>query len=454
MLTQFRTIAGRLVTNASGLWLVQIGGKHAAPVFWGSVTPTQTPEIVAATLAKRADATQCFPPNSPSAYRFLAMTAALAGQTAEAHRILETAYQLYPCDIFVNAQLGWLYWLDGRLDEANTYFQQSPGVEILLAHQAHTWANIESAKSDGMRLYQSVMELAPQTAAIYYDYADLLSTQGRMEDALAWYERGKQYEAPPLGYHERRADLWLRNKRPDMAVNDYRALVALSPQTARYWYLLGNLLRDQEQYTEALYAYDNGRSHDNDTALLHMRKGAVYARMGRAQDAVTEMQSAVDLEPTNPQPYLELGAILRDYAQDREKALVAFQQAYQLAPGEMWSSLGMGETYRAMGDYDQAETWFAQARRLAPTEAEPAYFLGLNHLARRDFAGAVPHLEAAVALKPNQEIYYRALGEAYAGLARWGAAIETYRKLLLLNPAASYAQSRVSDWLTQQQKGQ
>lgn len=454
VLTQSRNFVGCLVTNINGLSLVQTSGKTTAPVFLGSVIPVETPEISAAALQEWARTIQFLLPQSPSAYRFLAMSRALAGQTAEARSLLEIAYRLYPRDILVNAQLGWLHWLDGRHDEAHMHFSQAPGVEILLAHQARAWASVESTRAVSIRLYQSIVALSPQIAEIYYDYADLLSNQKRLEDALALYEQGKQYEGLPLSYYERRANLWLRNKRPDMALNDYWDLVALAPQVARYWYRLGDLLRDQEQYTEALYAYDNGRLRDKDTALFHMRRGAVYVRMGRVQDAVAEMQIAIDVEPTNLQPYLELGVVLRDYVQDREKALAIFQQAYQLAPNEMWPSLGIGETYRAMGDYDQAETWFAQARRLAPTAAEPVYFLGLNHLARRDFAGAVSFLEAAVALQPNQENYHRSLGEAYAGLARWEAAIETYRKLLLLNPSADYARSRISEWLVQQQKGQ
>ena len=387
-------------------------------------------------------------PQRGSLYRFLAQVHSGQDEAPAAQAALEQAHRIDPGDPLVNGTLGWRAWTRGDAATALGYFRQAPHVELALARQAGAWASQPAYRGQVLELYQTVLALKPETASIYYDYADLILLD-RREEALEWYERGKAFEPVLSRFYERRAGAWLRLGQPERAIQDSEQAVALAPDNAAQYYQLGDLLSGRGRWQEALQAYDQGRQRDRDTALVHIRKGKVYAQMGRTQDAIAEMQRAIEVESRNFRTYYELGEILREYGQDYKGATAAYQQSLALAPGEMWPQIGMGETFRDQGQYDRAAEWFARAQSTAPQRSEPYYFMGLNSFSRQDWNGAISYLRQALAIQDDQVVYYRYLGEAYAQLGQWDAAIESYQRLLKLSPGADYARQRLAQWQAQ-----
>ena len=77
--------------------------------------------------------------------------------------------------------------------------------------------------------------------------------------------------------------------------------------------------------------------------------------------------------------------------------LRSFEEAVRLRPDDVPTLMWLGEAYLAQDWPDAAERHFSKARSFQPAAAAPLAGLGRAALARRDYAGAVKFLEAALA---------------------------------------------------------
>jgi tetratricopeptide (TPR) repeat protein len=99
-----------------------------------------------------------------------------------------------------------------------------------------------------------------------------------------------------------------------------------------------------------------------------------------------------------------------------ERSIAAFEEAVRLRPEDVPALMWLGEGYLAQDRPDAAEARFSNARSLQPAAAAPLAGLGRVALARRDFAGAVKFLEAALVVDPRASAVHYPLGLAYRGL--------------------------------------
>lgn len=147
----------------------------------------------------------------------------------------------------------------------------------------------------------------------------------------------------------------------------------------------------------------------------------------------------------------EMGTLLAA-AELLEAAEVSFENARELAPGDVRWPYYLGHVFRFRSDQPKAETFFSEAVRLSPRnvpalvwlaemhlqqnrpdDAQPllmtaraveagsgavAYGLGRVALERRDYAKAVTHLEAALLLRPDATRLHYPLSLAYRGLGQ------------------------------------
>lgn len=133
---------------------------------------------------------------------------------------------------------------------------------------------------------------------------------------------------------------------------------------------------------------------------VRVNLGGVYADSGRQDEAIAEMQAAVELWPSAPEPHNALGAMWEQQG-ELERAAEAFRQALRLESRYYEAHTNMGLVLTEMGRFDEALAHLKAAMLLKPEYVE-GYFhaavayarLGRNNEAARHFADAlllVPH---------------------------------------------------------------
>lgn len=154
------------------------------------------------------------------------------------------------------------------------------------------------------------------------------------------------------------------------------------------------------KFEAAEYEMDKALSlglEHRDLSTAHAIMGRIYGEQNRWQEAISEHQKALELNPENARNWTNLGVAYRRTAQ-YEKAASCYDKALAINP-----------------DYDEAHTSLAA--------------LHLTHT--MDFAAAIKHLNRALELDPGDAIAHANMAIAQASIGKFDAA-ETYLKKAVL----------------------
>ena len=163
-------------------------------------------------------------------------------------------------------------------------------------------------------------------------------------------------------------------------------------------------------------------------ALTLMRQGSVLMQQGRLERAIEAFEQADQIAPGNATVHNMLGlCALRLGSFD--DAMVSFDRALQIIPGFTDARNNRGATYLAMGEYDLAEVDFIAVLgdSTYPHQKQVYYNLGLTYIQRGKLGAAQNSFRKAIVL-PNPVV------EAYielAGIAQRRGQLETAEDLLL-----------------------
>jgi eukaryotic-like serine/threonine-protein kinase len=227
----------------------------------------------------------------------------------------------------------------------------------------------------------------------------------------------------------------------------------------KYW------LTKQDSWTQlAQRECDSAVKLGNAGAAGHACLGLVNDGTGHYQQAASEFQRAIDLEPTNQDAYIGLalafehrGAINEAektyqaaistqpgspvgynslgtfylHRKEYEKALAMFQKVIELAPEGYGAYVNMGATLSNMGRYTESIEPLKKSIVLRPSYA--AYVnLGTTYFGLNQFADAATAFEQAVKLSPSQYVTWGNLGDARKYLGAKSDAETAYRRAIEL----------------------
>ena len=80
----------------------------------------------------------------------------------------------------------------------------------------------------------------------------------------------------------------------------------MAPDNYRPPYYLGLVARAQERYDEALAYFDQSLELKPDNPSMLYQKAVTLKTMGRLNDAITQLQQAIDLHKNPPQSWQDL----------------------------------------------------------------------------------------------------------------------------------------------------
>ena len=161
--------------------------------------------------------------------------------------------------------------LDPELAEAHV------GLAALLRKQWQ-WAEAEAE-------YRLALELNPSDAVAHDGLAHWLLCKGRVDEALAWAQRGRALD--PLAISGDSIGWILFNaRRYDEAIHEFRSMLAVQPNDANALWSLGFVLIANHQPEEAIPVLENAVSvSDRSPGVIGVLVIA-YAQAGRRRDAL------------------------------------------------------------------------------------------------------------------------------------------------------------------------
>jgi tetratricopeptide (TPR) repeat protein len=339
----------------------------ALKIAWGEA-------LVAGNDAKQAEqvfrAALALNPKAPAAHAGLAAALEAQGNLAGAAETLQKAVEALPEATGLNERLADTLARAGRKEEALARMQAdvANGVATLPGRVKLAALALDLGRLDVARLQlEFVIDRDVMTPGALFNRARLHELEGHVAHAVQDYKRALPFDASP----------------------------ALQLALGR---ALGQLGRNEEAL-RALEAAGN-------TAPARLERGRVLLKGGDLEQALTQLQESVRLDPRQSVPWRLMGDTLDQLGQ-QDKAAQAWARAVELEPQAFEAHYRLGRFKMDRGKAKEALGHLRTAARAGgdtprgPWEADLYFQLGYAELAAGSKSGAATALERYLALAPE-----------------------------------------------------
>lgn len=169
--------------------------------------------------------------------------------------------------------------------------------------------------------------------------------------------------------------------------------------------LMGLYYRRQGNTEQALVYLERALSANPKAAVWRIEMGGTLADAGRLEEALTQYQSGVEIDRSNPENWSALAkfSIGRNYMV-QESGLGAARQAVVLSPDNPVYLDLLGSAYMILGDLDNAERFFKQALERDAEQAAILIHLGQVSYSRGQKEAAFAYWRRASASASNDRL--------------------------------------------------
>ncbi|HKX28574.1 MAG TPA: tetratricopeptide repeat protein [Blastocatellia bacterium] len=180
---------------------------------------------------------------------------------------------------------------------------------------------------------------------------------------------------------------------------------------------LGNSLIKINAFEAAVRIFNYGLEKFPRSASLRVGMGIACYSRGQYHDAVKLLCQAVDLEPSDPRPYLFLGemvGISTEMADEITRRMAEFVKRHPKRPeAYYYYAVSLKRDDGSPGDPARVESLLKTAIALDPKLARAHFELGVVYSGTQRYAEAIGEMQAAIKLQPNLEKAHYRLAQLY-----------------------------------------
>ena len=271
----------------------------------------------------------------------------------------------------------------------------------------------------------------------------LLLSMGGVAVHAAQSENGSAAQQVQL--HEQRAHQLLNEKKPELAVKEFAAVLAVDPHNLDAQANLGVLLYFQKNYAAAEPHLRDAIEQKPDLTKIRALLGMCERRLGKTDAARADLQAVVD-QLQEPNIRLEAGLELIEIytaSQELEKAAAVVALLRQGAPTDPRILYAAYRIYTDLAGETMLDLSVA-----APDSGQMHQAMAHELVRQRDLNGAIANFRKALAADPNLPGIHFELAEALHSspdLKQRSEAEQEYKLAIAANSLDEKAVSRLGD---------
>jgi len=323
-------------------------------------------------------------------------------------------------------------------------------------------------------LFLFVFQTPQETIRKHYENAEAQRAAGNLAAAEAEY-RGILGE----GY-QRLGEIYLTLEDHRRAITALEAAAAYQPNSPAVLIDLAIAYYDAQEYPKALAPANKALVIDRENPGAHQMLGKTFFMLGDLEKSIAELEAAAKLTPNDIDVAYTLGiaylrnrqpaaakqlyeSMIKDFGERPQlhvligrayrqsgllpEAAAEFKKAIALNPRFPRAHYYLGITYlldEGQSKMDDAVAEFQVEVAANPDEFFANYYLGVVYIFQRKWELAVPFLQKATVIQPDNPDPYFQLGQAYQELQLHEQAIEVLKKTIALNPDLGHNKGQVT----------
>jgi protein O-GlcNAc transferase len=290
----------------------------------------------------------------------------------------------------------------GDLTRASALYQQildSDPTNADALHLLGVVAHQRGEHEDAVTKIRQAIRINPGVAEYHNNLGEALRALGQVTAATAAYREALRLRADFVEVHNNLGLALHQQGELAHAAMSFQRALALKPD-AETFCNLGNVLRDQNAWDDAIAAYERALMLDPEFAEALNNCGAALKQQGKAAEAVELYQRAIALRPDYAEAYYNLGVALDDRGHRRE-AVTAYRRAITIKSDFAEAHYNLGLALQMEGELSQAIAAYKQALKLKPDDHEIENNLGHALLAQGKLVEAMAAFRRALALNPD-----------------------------------------------------
>jgi tetratricopeptide (TPR) repeat protein len=276
------------------------------------------------------------------------------------------------------------------------------------------WQNAETLWTDTIQKY-------PDTAPPYSGRGLIKVSRGDLAGAVADYSRAIEVNSTYRDAYINRAIAYVKMHEYEKSIADRRRAIELDPRNPgtylEYGYM-GEAFQRLNQNDSAYAYFDRALELNPGYSDALNNRGVLKMWRGDVAGAVADFSRTIAQNASHRGAYANRAtayAKMREY----EKSIADSRRAIELEPGNPNNYLeygSMGVTFQQLGRNDSAYVCFDRAIALNPNYPEALSNRGVIKVWRGDLTGAVTDFSRAIALNPKYRGAYANRSIAYAKL--------------------------------------
>ncbi len=189
---------------------------------------------------------------------------------------------------------------------------------------------------EALKEYLLLIQSHPDVADFYYEVGDLLQRRGNSDKSFGYYKKAVKIDPEHSKSHCKLGLLFYRVKRSAEAKLELAKAVKYDSENYEAQYYLGKLLRDNQDFIEALKHFEIAqRSADLKVKTL-IERGGCYLSLNNYQRAISELSRAVRLSSDDSSLEHLYGRYFLGLAyeknRDLEEAIEEWEKVYAIKP--------------------------------------------------------------------------------------------------------------------------
>lgn len=211
-----------------------------------------------------------------------------------------------------------------------------------------------------------------------------------------------------------------------------------------YFYMQALFLKEQGDYASAFDMFEHCLAINPQSPIVLSELSSLYQYLGRNDEAIEKMRSAISIEPGNYWYYQALAIYYHQKGAVEESAGV-YKEMVERFPTHSELYIALAALYEESGDYEKSvDALNKLERREGKSEGLSLQKYSL-YMTMRDMRRAIAEINALIAEHPEDMRYRLTVGDTYMRFGENDSALAMYQSVAALEPNNIMAQYSIAE---------